>query len=97
MVGTHSYPSLPCVVVCRAVSQLSARSESHVRPQDPSSAAAEVKLTDLVCPLYTLRWAAMQNVLSDLVGVRSCNILCVSCPPTAAGLVCSQHAKAQLP
>jgi hypothetical protein len=40
-----------------------------VRPQDPS-AAADVKLTDLVCPLYTLRWAAMQNVLSDLVGVQ---------------------------
>lgn len=63
--------TLWCAVTYRAVSQLSQRSESHVRPQDTSSAAAEVKLTDLVCPLYTLRWAAMQNVLSDLVGVRT--------------------------
>jgi hypothetical protein len=54
---------------CREVSQLTLRSESHVRPQDPAPAAAEVKLTDLVAPLYTLRWAAMQNVLSDLVSM----------------------------
>lgn len=54
---------------CRAVSQLTLRTESHVRPQDPADATAEVKLTDMVAPLYTLRWAAMQNVLADLVSI----------------------------
>lgn len=66
--AVHSSSAVLLHLLCnREVAQLSLRSESHVRPQDPSSPAAEVKQTDLVAPLYTLRWAAMQNILSDLV------------------------------
>lgn len=46
---------------------LSKRNETHIRPKDPESPLAELKTTDLVCPLYTLRWGAMQNVLANEV------------------------------
>jgi hypothetical protein len=48
---------------------LSRRNETHIRPADPESPAAEHKTTDLVSPLYTVRWGSMQNVLADEVSV----------------------------
>jgi len=75
-----------CAVLCRQVSQLSVRSEGHVRPEDPTSPAAEVKVNEMVCPLHTLRWAAMQNVLADLV-----RAMCALAPFTACSMSNTQQ------
>lgn len=98
----HSSSAVLLHLLCnREVAQLSLRSESHVRPQDPSSPAAEVKQTDLVAPLYTLRWAAMQNILSDLVRTDRSSMLPGSMPPRLSfpaplWLVCSRSCAREL-
>lgn len=58
--STHTYTTcLGCadtMTDCREVGQLSTKTESNIRPIDPASPDAEVKLTDLVAPIYTIRW-----------------------------------------
>lgn len=71
---------------------LSQRNETHIRPKDPDSPLAELKTTDLVCRLYTVRWGSMQNVLANEVRPASRHASCNLTPgpsSAAAGQFCA--------